>query len=164
MKERTNESNAWILLLFAGFLFAFGGAVHLVSGRPVAAGLGFVRGNLGMTWVELVAESPEVANAISGFVRMMAVFVLGLFVLFASMVATSYRRAERWAWYAAWVYPAALLGYFSVGARHHGWASEEWIWVAPGLGFVMVLILLGLFLPFRRFFPKEGRRSTTGRE
>lgn len=155
MTEKAFESYAWLLLLFAGCLFIFAGVVHFVSGRPVAAGLGFVRGNLGMSWPELLADSPDVANAISGFVRMMAVFILGLFVLFVAMVSTSYRRGERWAWYAAWVCPVALLGYVAVAALHQGWARGEWVWVAPGIGFVLVLITLGLFLPFRKFFPKR---------
>lgn len=156
MTARASQDYAWILLLIAGCMFIFVGAVHLVSGRPVAAGLGFVRGNLDMSWTELVAGRPELANAISGFIRMMAVSILGLSVLFVSMVATSYRSGERWAWYAAWVYPAAVLGYVSVAALHHGWASDEWVWVAPGMGFVLVLIGLGLFLSVSEVLSQAG--------
>lgn len=154
MAPKAYERHAWVLLLVMGFGFLLFGTVHLVTGRPVASGLAFLQGNVGMTWSELVAENPEMAHAISGFIRVMAVFDLGLFVLYVSMVATSYRRGERWAWYAAWVFPGALVGFIAIGVLHGGWPPGEW-WVAPSLGIVMIIVLLGLLLPFRVFFPKK---------
>ena len=49
------------------------------------------------------------AASIIGYLRMMAIFGLGFSLLFSVVVATSYRCGERWAWFAAWVYPAVWL-------------------------------------------------------
>lgn len=108
-----------------------------------------------MPWERLVAETPEIAASIMGFVRMMALFGLGFFVLFAAVVATGYRRGERWAWFAAWTYPAAILGFAAIATVHDGWSEGELGWAGPGIAIVMVLILLGLLLPVRLFFPRE---------
>lgn len=136
----------------------FGSLAHLVSGMPLAAGLQFARGNLGMGWEQLIAESPDVAASITGFVRMMAVFGLGFFVLFTAVVATSYRRGERWAWFVAWTYPAAILGFVTIATVHDGWSEGELGWAGLGIAIVMVPILLGLLLPLRMFFSRERPR------
>lgn len=154
---RTHERYAWILLLIAGLPMLFGSIGHLATGTPLAAGLQFAKSNLGMTWEQLVAESPAVAESITGFVRVMAIFGLGFFVLFTTVVATGYRRGERWAWYVAWTYPAAILGFSLVATVHDGWTEGELGWAGPGIAVVMVPILLGLLLPLRTFFPKANQ-------
>lgn len=85
---------------------------------------------------------------------MMALFGLGFFVLFTAVVATGYRRGERWAWFAAWTYPGAILGFATIATIHDGWSEGELGWAGPGIAIVMVPILLGLLLPIRRFFPR----------
>lgn len=161
MALRDYERHAWLLLFISGLPLLFVGVVHLVSDRPLAAGLGFVEGNLGVTWEELVAGSPATAIAILGFMKVMAVFAMGFSLLFLSVVATSFRRGERWAWYAAWLYPAGLLGFASIATIYQGWGSAEWflVVVTPSITILMALTLLGLLLPLRRFFPKGDRRE-----
>lgn len=159
MALRDYERHAWILLFLSGIPLLFVGVVHLVSDRPVAAGLDFVGGNTGVSWEELVAGNPAMAIAILGFMKVMAVFAMGFSLLFLSMVATSYRRGKRWAWYAAWLYPAGLLGFGSIATIYEGWGSVEWflVVVTPSIAILMGLILLGLLLPLRRFFPRRDR-------
>ena len=158
VEPKAYERHAWIVLLVSGVPMLFGSLAHLLSGMPLAAGLQFAKSNLGATWEQLVAERPEVAASISGFVRMMAVFGLAAFLLFTAMVATSYRRGERWAWFAAWTYPAAILGFVAVATIEDGWAGTEPVQTGSGIAVVMVVILLGLLLPIRMFFPGMDRR------
>lgn len=154
---KAHERHAWVLLLLAGFPMFVGSVAHLVSGEPLAAGLQFANTNLGMTWEQLVAERPAVAASITGFIRVMAIFGMALFLLFTAVVATGYRRGERWAWLVAWTYPMAILGFASIATIHNGWSDGELDWAGPGIAIQMILILLGLLLPLRKFFPRMDR-------
>ena len=57
------RGSAWILLLFVGAALLFGGIVQLMADRPVASGLAFAQGNLGMSWSELAWQHPVTATA-----------------------------------------------------------------------------------------------------
>ncbi|HLB68463.1 MAG TPA: hypothetical protein VJN63_08375, partial [Thermoplasmata archaeon] len=63
----------------------------------------------------------------------------------------SYRRGERWAWYALWVLPLN----FVIGLQ--GLVLSLRVGAPPlfvPLLFV-IISLLGLLLPYRKFFPKK---------
>jgi len=76
---------------------------------------------------------------------------MGLFGLLITTIA--YRRRERWAWFALWYYPvfwtAHLVGGLPPGKEH-----------IHQIVFIVVL-LLGLLLPVREFFPRRGARELT---
>jgi len=61
---------------------------------------------------------------------------------------TAYRKGERWAWYILWSVPVFFLGFVAI-AMSIGASG-----LLPFLTLFVVLSLLGLLLPFRRFFPK----------
>ena len=67
---------------------------------------------------------------------------LGFSVLIIAISFNSYRRGEKWAWYASWIL-VVELSLFIADARFWGDAL------------VLVIVLLGLFLPYRKFFPKK---------
>lgn len=112
-----------------------------------------------MSGEELVAKNPVVANTITGFVRAMAAFMMAYFIPYASMVATSYRRGEGGPGSSPGPIPppswASHRSRPSTAAGQNG----EFGRAAPGIAIVMLLILLGILLPFRRFLPKGSRRS-----
>ncbi len=64
--------------------------------------------------------------------------------------ATAYRKGERWAWYILWSVPAFFLGHAAI-ALNFGESTSSLI---PFLTVFVILSLLGLILPFRKFFPK----------
>ncbi len=76
---------------------------------------------------------------------------MGLFGLLITTI--SYRRRERWAWFALWYYPlfwsAHLLGGLPPGKEH----VHQVVFVA--------LSLAGLLLPLREFFPRRGVHAPT---
>jgi hypothetical protein len=63
-------------------------------------------------------------------------------VLVIAISLNSYRRGEKWAWYAFWILVVELSLFI----------IDERFW---GDALVLVIVLLGLFLPFRKFFPKK---------
>jgi hypothetical protein len=149
-------NRAWVLLFVTGSVLLFGGLVQLVADRPVASGLsGIVPSNLGMSWDSLQALSPETAMAILGFQRMLALFIIAFSLLDLSVVLTAYRRAERWAWFAMWLNLVVLGGSAALATANGGWdttpARDPGV---LGIAILSALVLLGLFLPFRTFYPK----------
>jgi len=75
---------------------------------------------------------------------------MGFGFLVTVISSTAYRRGERWAWYTLWSVPVFFLGFtaitMSVGPSASG--------LLPYLTLFVILSLLGLLLPFRRFFQK----------
>ena len=75
-------------------------------------------------------------------------------VLIIGIACTSYRKGQRLAWYVLfWIFAASLAG--SALALDTGGASNFVAYMLPGFLFLSALFALGLFLPFRRFFPME---------
>ena len=76
---------------------------------------------------------------------------MGLFGLLITLI--TYRRRERWAWFALWYYPlfwtAHLVGGLPPGKDH----VHQIVFI--------VLALLGLLLPVREFFPRREARGPT---
>lgn len=79
----------------------------------------------------------------SGHWHRMGMIALGTGVFSVASAATGYRRGERWAWFAAWYWPALFLLL----------AVDSW----SGIVFVpfVALALVALLVPFRSFFPKR---------
>lgn len=153
MVEKSYEKHAWVLLVIAASPVLFFAVVHIISDGPRAFEL--VEGNLGISWEDLASEEPEIANVIRGFVKSMGVFALGFAALFMVIVTTGYRKGERWAWYAALLFPAILIGFAPIVPSYGGWQDPvQFRGVITGIVTMLALMLLGLLLPFRRFFPK----------
>jgi cytochrome bd-type quinol oxidase subunit 1 len=156
MRSRPHERHAWLLLLAASVPWLYGPLANLVQGEPLAAGLQFWRhdpaNESAADWAELVAERPDTATVIAGYNRMTAVFALTYGLTFVTVVCTAYRRGERWSWFVAWTYPAALIGFVAVATAHHGWAADEESWAVPSIMVLVGAVLPGLLLPIRLFF------------
>ncbi len=145
--EKAYEKHAWILLFVFGILWLIYG-FYLFIGTPEAS-IGF-ESRTGIAWSELVASSPRVAEAVTYIIRFagIMVVVLGIFVIAVSL--KSYRRGERWAWYTFWtlpVFPGIDLALEVSG----GVGSVALLWDGP----LLIIPLLGLLLPIRKFFPRK---------
>ncbi len=82
--------------------------------------------------------------------------VSGLSLAIFGMVvsATAYRKGEKWAWYLSWLLP---IGIMTTQLNQYSQTGSNVVIV---LAFVFVFIsLLGLFLPFRMFFPRNSVQS-----
>jgi hypothetical protein len=67
--------------------------------------------------------------------------------------ATAYRKGEVWAWYLTWVVPVLFLLDLS-----NDYLAFD---VDVGSMFIVVILVAGLILPYRKFFTSKQPRSTT---
>jgi hypothetical protein len=147
-----SETSAWVLLIVAALPFLIFGVSALLFGLslsdfPVAlpGGPDAVESLTGMTWDETLRSNPAALTLLRGISRVAGMAFLG-FAIFTIVVSSSaYRRGERWAWLTLWTLPAFMFGLL-LHEREGGFVQMPAI--------LLVLSLLGLLLPSRRFFQK----------
>lgn len=141
--ERPYEKYAWVLLFALAIILLILSLIIIVS--PGGGGDPDFQPITGTTWDQLVDENPGVAQYISFVGRSLGSVLLGLALLGLAVSWKSYRVGERWAWYALWSFPLifALALAFVLSAGGTSWP----MWAA-----LLVVALLGLLLPYRRFF------------
>ena len=83
-----------------------------------------------------------------GVIRMLSPAALGFPILTIAVSVTSYRRGEKWSWYTLWYLPV-FWGLMAL--------VLTWMWAVPAI--LAIISLLGLILPYRKFFPKEPAES-----
>lgn len=128
MSEKAYEKHAWILL------FAVGMIILVVGGGDLILG-----------------ESPDPTpnfTAPSFFVRAVGVVQLGFSILILALAGMPYRRGEKWSWYISWSIPAVLLGLATINRVGGGT-----VWPIQLVS--LLVALLGLLLPYRKFFPRS---------
>jgi hypothetical protein len=113
-----------------------------------------VKSLTGITFSQLAESSPGVANYIYYLIRILGIFSAGLGAFFMVVSATAYRKGELWAWYLTWVVPVLFLldftnDYFAFG------------YVDVGSLIILMILVVGLFLPYRKFFPNEQSQSVS---
>jgi hypothetical protein len=145
--EKAYEKYAWIIISAIGVLTLVGGAPHALGVNTDPA---TVESIVGMALSELKASNPRFFNLYDLYFRGGGLSDMGFGFLITVISSTAYRRGERWAWYTLWSVPVFFLGFtaitMSVGPSASG--------LLPYLTLFVILSLLGLLLPFRRFFPK----------
>jgi hypothetical protein len=133
-----NVGLPWVLLFASSAFLPIYAAIIL--GLVLLGGRDFS----GNKWAELVAFSPSAA----AYFVISAVSILGLGLFGMAVSRFGFRSGQRWAWYVLWYLPAfGVLGEiadFSIQGTH-----------AVSFLLVGVLSVVGLLLPFRRFFPKD---------
>ena len=141
--EKAYEKHAWIILFVMNvFLLIFGLDVPLVplqSGIPELAS-----SSIGKNWSELLSSNPWLADYTSIIVRQQGTALLGLNIFGLSITLKGYRKGERWAWYTLWYYPVLFVS----GALL---ISSTAVFLIP----FTVIYLVGLLLPYRKFFPRK---------
>jgi hypothetical protein len=98
----------------------------------------------GRTWEQFALQDPEVANLVSRQLNVLG-FLGGGFGLLAAVVSLlPFRRGERWAWYALWLFPITIG---AVAARQ---LIDQY---PPGYYYAALTAVAvgGLLLPARRF-------------
>ncbi len=134
-KERAYEKHAWILLFALGTFFLLEAITHIV-GQAIGD-------------VDLGTASAALANFVRLDDRELGINLAAFSVLVMVISRTSYRRGDRWAWYALLVVPIFILA-LPLNNPIGGLAFA----LSVSTPFLLVA-LLGLFLPFRKFFPKR---------
>ncbi|MEW5747929.1 MAG: hypothetical protein AB1793_03950 [Candidatus Thermoplasmatota archaeon] len=150
IKEKIYEKYAWII-------FSALGAIILVSAVPHALGYNtdpaLVESIAGISIDDLKESDPMFFALYDFYFRSGGLSDLGFAFLLTVISATAYRRAERWAWYAFWFVPAFYLGFAALSLTLD--SSESRSSLLPPLVLFSILSLVGLLLPFRKFFPRK---------
>ena len=142
-RERAYEKHAWILLFVVGLFGISLGAGLLLQPLPKLGDI------TGLDWDE---TSPQARVAVEHLKTISQwIFFFSIFTVVVS--AIPYKKGEKWAWYAMWTLPVNLI----IGA----WRDLElgitgfWPLWWPMLLLPIIVSLLGLMVPYRKFFPSK---------
>jgi len=144
--ERVYEKYAWIIFLALGLLWLVVGLVAVFDPEGI-----FEKDAQSVTdvpWSELKASDPVAADFVVFVYGQMGLVKISWSFFVLVIALTGYRREEKWAWYTMWSVPALLISNALFSAIYIGDASETLEFVP-----ITTITLVGLLLPYRRFFP-----------
>lgn len=149
MKEKVYEKYAWIIFFVIG-------AVTLVIAVPHALGLNtdpaLVESIAGMSIDALKSSNPMFFNLYNFYLSSGGISDFGFASLLIIVSATAYRGGQKWAWYAFWIVPVFFFGFTGLSLNLEASSSS---YMLPPLMMFIILSLLGLLLPYRKFFPSR---------
>lgn len=131
------SKNSWGLLFLVGLGIAYFAYDNIV----VIPALDPANPDRGWAWL---TTDPEVIEYIKFWFRNFGLWVLAVAVLVIVISVTGFRNGERWAWFSLLYLPIHIAIHMLI-----------WPWTIPILLVLMIMTLVGLFLPFRTFFPRS---------
>lgn len=147
--EKIYEKYAWIVFFVIG-------AITIVAAVPHALGLNtdpaLVESIAGKSIDDLKSSNPMFFNLYNFYFSSGGLSDLGFAFLLTVTSMTAYRRGDKWAWYAFWFVPVFFLGFAALSLNLE--ASSSLLMLPPLMVFI-ILSLVGLLLPFRKFFPSK---------
>ena len=93
---------------------------------------------------EWLTRDPEVISYIKWWFRTLGFWVLAVAIHVLVVSATGYRAGQKWAFYSLLYLPVLVIIHMIM-----------WPWFSPFLGVLLLMLIAGLILPFRQFFPKN---------
>ncbi len=151
--ERAYERYGWIILFVVAVVFALFGIGDVIQGT--AADTAIVEGITGMTPDEIGAADPRMRVLIDQQARAGGGAILVLGLLAAGIAWTSFRRGERWSWYALWTLPLLNVLIFVVMFMSVDFATGVLPPPLLSAPIFLGITVVGLLLPIRRFFPPK---------
>jgi cbb3-type cytochrome oxidase subunit 1 len=145
--ERANEKFGWMVFLFLGLLWVVVGLVQVFS--PDELLRTDTQLITGMSWSELKTLSPVATDLVRFHYGGMGLLKTSWSFLVLAITLTGYRRGEKWAWYTMWLVPALLVWNAIYNVNFTGNVNQMLEWIP-----VTTVSLLGLLLPYRKFFPR----------
>jgi len=145
-REKAYEKYAWLIPFVMGLFFLVSMSATIFSPGILTGAENAVETLTGTTFSQIALSSPGVANYIYYLITIFAIFSAGLGAFIAVVSATAYRKGQVWAWYLTWVVPVLFLLDFANDYR-------VLRYVDTGSIVIIAILVIGLLLPFRRFFP-----------
>jgi len=145
--ERAYEKYAWVVFLFLGLLWVVVGLVQVFSPDELLRTDAQLITD--MSWSELKASSPVATDLVRFHYGAMGLLKTSWSFLVLAITLTGYRRGEKWAWYTLWLVPALLVCSAFYNVSFLGDVNQMLQWIP-----VTFVSLLGLLLPYRKFFPR----------
>lgn len=149
MNEKFYEKYAWIIFIAIGVIVLLGAIPHTFGLNTDPT---LVQTISGKTIDELKVSSPMFFNLYNFYFVGGGLSDLGFAFFLIVISATAYRLRQKWAWYAFWFVPAYFLSWVVLSSTLPFESSSSLI---PPLTVFIILSLIGLLLPFRKFFPKK---------
>lgn len=141
------EKYGWVVYLALGLLWLVVGLVQVFN--PEGMVDTEAQHVIGMSLNELEASFPEATKLVLYLFGAVGMLKISWSFLVLAITLTGYRRGEKWAWYTMWLVPALLVGQGIFNSIFLDDFKEMLQWIP-----ITTLSLLGLFIPFRRFFPR----------
>ncbi len=145
--ERGYVKYGWVVYLFLGLLWLVVGLTQVFN--PDGLLENEAQRVTDMSLSELEASSPEATELVRFLIGAVGMLKTSWSFLVLAITLTGYRRGEKWAWYTLWLVPALLVGQGLFNSVFLGDFKEMLQWIP-----ITTVSLVGLFLPFRKFFPK----------
>ena len=141
VSEKPYEARAWILLFASSVIMVIYSLLFLffLLSSPTPTG---------KTWAEITAFSPGLASFLDLTITLSGVAILGLGIFGMVIARISYRRAERWAWFALWYLVIFTVMGIVVDFSISGSVAFTFI-------IISLLAISGQLLAYRKFFYKH---------
>ena len=149
-EEKFYVRYGWLILAISALL-GLGAGIYLAL-FPAPVDLRGVMNLTGQSWTDLVAKSPAAARLTRYFISEFWIADATVYALSLGIAVTVYRKGERWAWYLSWLVVLYGLAFIATSAAAGGTMWANWI-------VHLSLQVLGLVLPYRKFFPRTANRS-----
>jgi len=144
---RVYEKYAWVILLVLGLLWFVVGLYSVFL--PEGVFETDVQSVTNMPWSELKASSPLATDFVIFTYGLLGLLKLSWSFFVLAITLTGYRRGEKWAWYTMWSVPILLISNALFSAIFTGDVSQTLQFIP-----ITIITLLGLLLPYRKFFPR----------
>jgi hypothetical protein len=153
-REKFYVRYGWLILAVSALLGLVAGIYLAVFPAPVD--LPGVINLTGQSWTDIVAQSPAAVKLTRYFISAFWIADAAVYALGLAIAVTAYRQGMRWAWYVSWLVVVYGLVFIATSAAAGGTMWANWI-------VHLSLEVLGLILPYRKFFPKTTYRSQLSR-
>jgi hypothetical protein len=145
--ERVYEKYAWVIYLALGLLWLVVGLNQIFLPDGLIGN--DVQRVTGMSLSELEASNPVAIELVRFSYGAIGNIKTSWSLLVLAITLTGFRRGEKWAWYTLWLVPALLVSSGLFNAIFFGDVNQSLEFIP-----IMSISLLGLLLPYRKFFPR----------
>jgi hypothetical protein len=145
--QRVYVKYGWVIYLFLGLLWLVVGLTQVFN--PEALLDDEAQHITDMPLSELEASFPESTELVLYLFGALGMLKTSWSLLVLAITLTGYRKGEKWAWYTLWLVPALLVGQGLFNSVFLGDFKEMLQWIP-----ITTISILGLLLPYRKFFPR----------
>ena len=145
--ERPWVKYGWVVYLFLGLLWLVVGLTQVLNPEELANDE--AQHITGMSLSELEASFPEATELVRFLFGAVGMLKTSWALLVLAITLTGFRKGEKWAWYTLWLVPATLVCQGLFNSVLLGDFNEMLAWIP-----ITTVSLLGLLLPYRKFFPR----------